>query len=346
MNLRDINLTVKKGEFVCIIGEVGSGKSSLLNAILNNMIQVSPEEVKRILNSRLITDINDPLEIVPEGKVSIALERNSNAEKNEEEIIKEKNIPKIEINTDNIDNEYNKVYINGSMAYVCQTAFIENNTLRNNILFFHPFNQERYNKILKISELLPDLEILKGGDMTEIGERGINLSGGQKARVSIARALYSDSDIYLLDDPISALDAHVGRNIINNVLCDYLKDKTRILVTHAIQYCNRADKIIYMKDGKIDWEGNFEELENQEFYKNMVIKKKKEESDLKRRKSEEIDYSNDKTNESGEDNIDTSDKKLNININTQRKKSISEEFDDLKKNLNESNGISWIQIKT
>ena len=337
LNLRDINLTVKKGEFVCIIGEVGSGKSSLLNAILNNMIQVSPEEVKRILNSRLITDINDPLEIVPEGKVSIALERNSNIEKNKEEIIKEKKVPKIEINTDNIDNEYNKVYINGSIAYVCQTAFIENNTLRNNILFFHPFNQERYNKILKISELLPDLEILKGGDMTEIGERGINLSGGQKARVSIARALYSDSDIYLLDDPISALDAHVGRNIINNVLCDYLKDKTRILVTHAIQYCNRADRIIYMKDGRIDWEGNFKELENQEFYKNMVIKKKKEESDLKRRKSEEIDYSNDKTNESGEDNIDTSDKKLNININTQRKKSINEEFDDLKKNLNESN---------
>ena len=332
LNLRDINLTVKKGEFICIIGEVGSGKSSLLNAILNNMIQVSPEEVKRILNSRLIDDVNDPLQIVPEGKVSIALQRNSDIENNEEEIINDKREMKIDIN---IDNEYNKVYINGSIAYVCQTAFIENNTLRNNILFFHPFNQEKYNKVLKISELLPDLEILKGGDMTEIGERGINLSGGQKARVSIARALYSDSDIYLFDDPISALDAHVGRKIINNVLCDYLKDKTRILVTHAIQYCNKADRIIYMKDGRIDWEGNFEELENQEFYKNMVIKKKKEESDLKKRKSEEIDYSNDKTDETGEDIINTSDK--NLNINSQRKKSVSEEFDDLKKNLNESN---------
>ena len=342
LNLRDINFSVKKGEFVCIIGEVGSGKSSLLNAILNNMIQVSPEEVNRILESRLITDVNDPLQIVPEGKISIALERDSNVEnieKNPMQTITTKIEEKIDINNEKEnENEYNKVYINGSIAYVCQTAFIQNNTLRNNILFFHPFDQDKYNKVLKISELLPDLEILKGGDMTEIGERGINLSGGQKARVSIARALYSDSDIYLFDDPISALDAHVGRNIINNVLCDYLKDKTRILVTHAIQYCNKADRIIYMKDGRIDWEGNFEELENQEFYKNMVIKKKNEEEALKKRKSEEIDFTNDKTDKSGEGNIiNTSEKKLNININSQRKTSANEEFDELKKNLDESN---------
>ena len=341
LNLRDINFSVKKGEFVCIIGEVGSGKSSLLNAILNNMIQVSPEEVKKILDSRLINDVNDPLQIVPEGKISIALERDSNIEKNPMQTITTKIEEKIEIDNEKgneNEKDYNKVYINGSIAYVCQTAFIENNTLRNNILFFHPFNQDKYNKVLKISELLPDLEILKGGDMTEIGERGINLSGGQKARVSIARALYSDSEIYLFDDPISALDAHVGRNIINNVLCDYLKDKTRILVTHAIQYCNRADRIIYMKDGRIDWEGTFEELENQEFYKNMVIKKKNEEEALKKRKSEEIDFTNDKTDESGEENImNTSEKKLNININLQRKTSANEEFDELKKNLDESN---------
>ena len=344
LNLRDINFSVKKGEFVCIIGEVGSGKSSLLNAILNNMIQVSPEEVKKILDSRLINDVNDPLQIVPEGKISIALERDSNIENienNPMQTITTKIEEKIEIDNEKEnenEKDYNKVYINGSIADVCQTAFIENNTLRNNILFFHPFNQDKYNKVLKISELLPDLEILKGGDMTEIGERGINLSGGQKARVSIARALYSDSDIYLFDDPISALDAHVGRNIINNVLCDYLKDKTRILVTHAIQYCNRADRIIYMKDGRIDWEGTFEELENQEFYKNMVIKKKNEEEALKKRKSEEIDFTNDKTDESGEENImNTSEKKLNININSQRKTSANEEFDELKKNLDESN---------
>ena len=286
LNLRDINFTVKKGEFVCIIGEVGSGKSSLLNAMLNNMIQVSPEEVAKILDARKIPDdVDHPLQIVPEGKLSVALERDSTVPKNPMQEITTKIESKMENNIeDNPDsNNYNKVYINGSIAYVCQTPFIQNNTLKNNILFFHEFNAEKYNKVLKISELLPDLEILKGGDMTEIGERGINLSGGQKARVSIARALYSDSDIYLLDDPISALDAHVGRNIINNVLCDYLKNKTRILVTHAIQYSDRADRIVYMKDGKIEWEGDFQSLEEQEFYKNMVIKKKEEEDNLQKK---------------------------------------------------------------
>jgi len=156
--------------------------------------------------------------------------------------------------------------------------------------------------------------------------------------VSIARALYSDSDIYLLDDPISALDAHVGRNIINNVLCDYLKDKTRILVTHAIQYCNRADRIVYMKDGKIDWEGDFEQLEKQEFYKNMVMKKKEEEDNKQRKNSEEIDFNNKSKN------IDNEDENLNKgenirNNNIEKRKSIDEEYIDLKhqQKLDESN---------
>ena len=335
LNLRDINFTVKKGEFVCIIGEVGSGKSSLLNAMLNNMIQVSPEEVAKILDARKIPDdVDHPLQIVPEGKLSVALERDSTVPKNPMQEITTKIESKMENNIeDNPDsNNYNKVYINGSIAYVCQTPFIQNNTLKNNILFFHEFNAEKYNKVLKISELLPDLEILKGGDMTEIGERGINLSGGQKARVSIARALYSDSDIYLLDDPISALDAHVGRNIINNVLCDYLKNKTRILVTHAIQYSDRADRIVYMKDGKIEWEGDFQSLEEQEFYKNMVIKKKEEEDNLQKKNSEEIDFNNKSNNINNDINQEEN---LNLidNIrqpNSDRKKSIDEEYIDLK----------------
>ena len=335
LNLRDINFTVKKGEFVCIIGEVGSGKSSLLNAMLNYMIQVSPEEVAKILDARKIPDdVDHPLQIVPEGKLSVALERDSTVPKNPMQEITTKIESKMENNIeDNPDsNNYNKVYINGSIAYVCQTPFIQNNTLKNNILFFHEFNAEKYNKVLKLSELLPDLEILKGGDMTEIGERGINLSGGQKARVSIARALYSDSDIYLLDDPISALDAHVGRNIINNVLCDYLKNKTRILVTHAIQYCDRADRIVYMKDGKIEWEGDFQSLEEQEFYKNMVIKKKEEEDNLQKKNSEKIDFNNKSNNINNDINQEEN---LNLidNIrqpNSDRKKSIDEEYIDLK----------------
>ena len=336
--LRDINFTVKKGEFVCIIGEVGSGKSSLLNAILNNMIQVGPKEVKHILNLReSIFQKGDTIQIVPEGKVSTALQ----AEEEEERKLKEKeensnkidtnsneDLNKINIPNDEDESTYNKVYVNGSIAYVCQSAFIQNNTLKNNVLFFHPFDQDRYNEVLKISELLPDLEILKGGDMTEIGEKGINLSGGQKARVSIARALYSDSDIYLFDDPISALDAHVGRNIMNNCICDYLKDKTRILVTHAIQYCNRADKIVYMKDGRINWEGEFSELEKQDFYKKMMIKKEKKANDLKNSRSGDISFVDVKEEDKSEEVIE--------NIPTGERKTVNEEYKELKQQLDES----------
>ena len=346
--LRDINLTIKKGEFVCIIGEVGSGKSSLLNAILNNMIQVGPKEVQKLLKLReSILDKDGTIQIVPEGKVSKALEEEIKNEEEEEIKLKEKpdeintntkdekeDINKINIPDNDDESTYNKVYVNGSIAYVCQTAFIQNNTLKNNVLFFHPFDQERYNEVLRISELLPDLEILKGGDLTEIGEKGINLSGGQKARVSIARALYSNSDIYLLDDPISALDAHVGRNIMNNCICDYLKDKTRILVTHAIQYCNRADRIIYMKDGRIQWEGEFNELIKQDFYKKMMVKKEKKENDIRASRSGDISFVDVNEEDKGDEVVDK--------VQTQERKTIHEEYTELKKELNESS----MQIET
>ena len=336
--LRDINFTVRQGEFVCIIGEVGSGKSSLLNAILNNMIQVGPKEVKKLLELReSILDKEGTIQIVPEGKVSKALEEEEKKLREEEDNQEKANeintnsqpdLNKINIVNDEDESTYNKVYVNGSIAYVCQTAFIQNNTLRNNVLFFHPFDQEKYTEVLKRSELLPDLEILKGGDMTEIGEKGINLSGGQKARVSIARALYSDSDIYLLDDPISALDAHVGRNIMNNCICDYLKDKTRILVTHAIQYCNKADRIVYMKDGRIQWEGDFKELEQQDFYKKMMVKKEKKESDLRNSRSGDISFVDVKEEDKGDEVVDA--------IPQVERKTIHEEYNELKKNLDES----------
>ena len=326
--LKDINFSVKKGEFVCVIGEVGSGKSSLLNAILNNMIQVGPKEYKKLLALREKEENEDrkesTIQIVPEGKVSNAIKDD------EEKNLNEKNENNENAETDDGENEkdYNKVYVNGSISYVCQTSWIQNNTLKNNIIFFHPFDEEKYNHVLKISELLPDLQILKGGDMTEIGEKGINLSGGQKARVSIARALYSDSDIYLFDDPISALDAHVGRNIMNNCICDYLKDKTRILVTHAIQYCDKADRIVYMKDGKINWEGDFKELSKQDFYKKMMAKKDKKEKDLRSSRSGDISYCDVKDEDIGNEVVE--------NVPTGERKTITEHYQDLKKEVDES----------
>ena len=109
-------------------------------------------------------------------------------------------------------------------------------------------------------ELTRDLEILPAGDMTEIGEKGINLSGGQKARVSLARAVYANKSIVLMDDPISALDANVKKKIFNNVFMGQLKDKTRILVTHAVDFLHLVDNIILLKDGEIILQGNYEDI--------------------------------------------------------------------------------------
>jgi ABC-type sulfate/molybdate transport systems ATPase subunit len=104
--------------------------------------------------------------------------------------------------------------------------------------------------------------MLPAGDQTEIGERGINLSGGQKQRVSLARAAYQDADIYLLDDPLSAVDAHVGQHLWQNLIgpSGLLKDKTRLLVTHGIHHLSEVDQIIVIKDGEISETGRYQEL--------------------------------------------------------------------------------------
>ena len=113
------------------------------------------------------------------------------------------------------------------------------------------------------------MDILEGGDLTEIGEKGVNLSGGQKVRISLARTVYSEPDIYLFDDPISALDANIGKKIMNDLIIKYLAGKTRIIVTHSLQYLQHMDRILYMKNGKIQWDGTYKEILNQEFFINM-----------------------------------------------------------------------------
>ncbi|KAG0052207.1 hypothetical protein BGZ83_002894 [Gryganskiella cystojenkinii] len=150
----------------------------------------------------------------------------------------------------------------GSLAYVPQQAWITNATVRDNILFGKPFDQARYDHIIYASGLKPDLEMLSAGDQTEIGERGINLSGGQKQRVSLARAAYQDADIYLLDDPLSAVDAHVDQHLWLNLIGPegLLKDKTRILVTHGIHHLEHVDHIVVLKDGRISETGEYQHL--------------------------------------------------------------------------------------
>lgn len=126
-----------------------------------------------------------------------------------------------------------------------------NATLKENILFGSEYDKEKYEETILLCQLKDDLEQLAGGDQTEIGERGINLSGGQKQRVAIARALYSDADIYMIDDCLSALDNFVSNKVFQNVLLEKLKDKTRIFVTHALQFINNLDCIYVMKEGEI-----------------------------------------------------------------------------------------------
>ncbi|CAG2120870.1 unnamed protein product, partial [Medioppia subpectinata] len=195
--LRNITFQLGRKRLVAVVGSVGSGKSSLLSAILGDM-----EKVKG------------------------------------------------EVNT------------NGRVAYVPQQAWIQNETLRQNILFAHKYNESHYNQVLESCALQQDMNILAAGDMTEIGEKGINLSGGQKQRVSLARAVYSNADIYLLDDPLSAVDAHVGRHLFDKVIGPkgILHNKTRILVTHRVSVLPEVDQIIVLKDGSISEFGTFEEL--------------------------------------------------------------------------------------
>lgn len=152
--------------------------------------------------------------------------------------------------------------INSSVAHVPQEAWIQNLSIRDNILFGRDLDRTWYHSVVRACSLEPDLEMLPARDSTEIGEKGINLSGGQKQRVSLARAVYSHADIYLLDDPLSAVDSHVGKSIFQEVIGaqGLLKGKTRILVTHGLQWLPHVDRIYVMDDGRIKETGTYTDL--------------------------------------------------------------------------------------
>ncbi|XP_051631145.1 multidrug resistance-associated protein 1 isoform X7 [Manacus candei] len=165
-----------------------------------------------------------------------------------------------------MDKKEGYVVVKGSVAYVPQQAWVQNATLEDNIIFGREMNESRYKRVIEVCALLPDIEILPSGDKTEIGEKGVNLSGGQKQRVSLARAVYCNADVYLLDDPLSAVDAHVGKHIFEKVIGPkgILKNKTRLLVTHAINYLPQMDTILVMTDGEISEMGSYQELLEQD----------------------------------------------------------------------------------
>ena len=142
--------------------------------------------------------------------------------------------------------------------------------MRDNILFGSEFDKRKYVQTISGCQLEADLAMMVAGDMSEIGQRGINLSGGQKARLSLARAVYTDPDIILLDDPISALDAVVKKKVFKQVFNGLLRDKTRILVTHAVEFIHLADRVVLMKDGRIGAVGTPEELKDHEYIRELA----------------------------------------------------------------------------
>uniref|UniRef100_A0A8C5IZA3 ABC-type glutathione-S-conjugate transporter n=1 Tax=Junco hyemalis TaxID=40217 RepID=A0A8C5IZA3_JUNHY len=154
------------------------------------------------------------------------------------------------------------VTIKDTAAYVPQQAWVLNASVEDNILFGKEMDETWFNRVTEACALHPDLETFPAGQKSEIGEKGINLSGGQKQRVSLARAVYQRAAIYLLDDPLAAVDAHVGQHIFEHVLGPngLLKDKTRVLVTHTINILPQVDNIVFLVDGMISESGSYQEL--------------------------------------------------------------------------------------
>ncbi|CAI9088256.1 OLC1v1022537C1 [Oldenlandia corymbosa var. corymbosa] len=148
----------------------------------------------------------------------------------------------------------------GTKAYVAQSPWIQSGTIEENILFGKEMEREKYDRVLDACSLKKDLEILSCGDQTLIGERGINLSGGQKQRIQIARALYHDADIYLFDDPFSAVDAHTGTHLFNECILGFLLNKTVVYVTHQVEFLPAADLILVMKDGEVTQAGKYDDI--------------------------------------------------------------------------------------
>ncbi|XP_052799904.1 ATP-binding cassette sub-family C member 9-like isoform X2 [Mya arenaria] len=197
--ISNINLQIPKGKLVMIVGTVGSGKTSLISALLGEMVTCTGR----------VTWPRSP-----------------------------------------------------SVALVSQKPWLLNKTLRDNILFGAAYSWRRYQKVLECCALQPDIDQLPAGDQTEIGEKGVNMSGGQKQRVCIARALYSSADTFIMDDPLSALDAQVGRHVFDEVILKKLlrRKKTIIFVTHQLQYLNYAHSVVVMVDGEVECQGKLTEL--------------------------------------------------------------------------------------
>ena len=201
--------------------------------------------------------------------------------------------------------------IDGKISYASQTPFIVNTSLKDNILFYSEYNEDRYNHVIKYCELEKDINTFPAGDQIEIGTNGANLSGGQKSRINLARCVYKEADIYLFDDPISSVDAIVYNKILKNLMKNFLENKTVIFVSNDIKYMNYFDKVIFVQKEKLVFFGSVDEIQTKDFFnefksnfsslhnndENNIIEKK-EENIIKGPKEEKIKVKNNKSKES------------------------------------------------
>ncbi|CAG5018010.1 unnamed protein product [Parnassius apollo] len=156
------------------------------------------------------------------------------------------------------------------ISYASQEPWLFVATVRQNILFGLPYDRVRYKKVVSACALLRDFELLPAGDATLVGERGISLSGGQRARIGLARACYRQADLYLLDDPLSAVDTHVGKHLISECVTGLLQNTTRILVTHQLHHLKGADSVVILRNGEIETQGTFEEVSRSPLFKELL----------------------------------------------------------------------------
>ena len=152
----------------------------------------------------------------------------------------------------------------GNVSYVPQSAWLFSGTFRENILFGEPYDKQKYAEVIDACALREDVGRFPNGDLTFVGEQGVTLSGGQRARVSLARAVYADADVYLLDDPLSAVDAKVGEHIFNQCICKLLQNKITILVSYAKTHMIAADQVVVLHEGSVLGKGSFNELQGRE----------------------------------------------------------------------------------
>ena len=152
----------------------------------------------------------------------------------------------------------------GSVAYMPQSAWVFSGTLRENVLFGEPYEEKKYAEVLNACALVQDINRFPSGDLTFVGEHGVVLSGGQLARVNLARAVYAEADVYLLDDPLSAVDVKVGKHILEQCICKLLRDKIKILVTYAENGLKAADQVVVLHKGCLVGQGTYRELQGDE----------------------------------------------------------------------------------